>query len=52
MNAADKDAFDAQINGFCDPERFDKPVVFEVFTNAEDEQEALSNLRAFNRPIG
>ena len=52
LAAADKDAFDAQIDGFCDPQGYDKPVVFEVFTDAEDEKEALANLRAFNRPIG
>lgn len=54
LTAADKEAFDAQIGAFCDadPERFQKPVVFEVFIDAADEQEALSNLRAFNRPIG
>ena len=52
LTAADKDAFDAQIGPFCDPGAFDRPVVFEVFTEAEDEQTALKNLRAYNRPIG
>lgn len=52
LSAADREAFDERIKPFCDPEAFEKPVVFEVFTEAEDEQEALKNLRAFNRPIG
>ncbi len=52
MTASDKDAFDAQIDAFCDPDGFEKPVVFEVFTDAEDEKTALSSLRAYNRPIG
>ena len=52
LRAETKEAFDGQIDAFCDPERFRQPVVFEVFTNAEDEQAALKNLRAFNHPIG
>lgn len=54
MTAADKATFDAQIDTFCDPdpERFKKPVLFEVFTEAADEQEALGSLRACNKPIG
>ena len=52
LAASDKDAFDAQIGAFCDPQAFEKPVVFEVFTDPEDEKTALKNLRAFNRPIG
>ena len=51
MTAAAKDAFDEQIGRFCDPEAFLKPVVFEVFTDAEDEKTALKNMRAFHRPI-
>ena len=49
LSADTKEAFDEQIGSFCDPQKFDKPVVFEVFTDAEREQEALKNLRAFNR---
>lgn len=49
LSADSKEAFDEQIEGFCDPARFEKPVVFEVFTDAENEQDALKNLRAFNR---
>ena len=51
LTAAAKEAFDEQIVRFCDPEAFQKPVVFEIFTAAEDEQTALRNLRAFNRPV-
>jgi len=53
LSADTKDAFDAQIGSFCDPdpEAFQKPVVFEVFTDAEDEKTALRNIRAFNRPV-
>jgi 2-succinyl-5-enolpyruvyl-6-hydroxy-3-cyclohexene-1-carboxylate synthase len=54
MTADTKEGFDAQIASFCDrdPKKFGKPVVFEVFTTAENEKEALGNVRAFNRPIG
>ncbi len=52
LSASDKDAFDERIDAFCDPAAFEKPVLFEVFTEAEDEQTALANLRAYNRPIG
>ena len=52
LAASDKEAFDAQIGAFCDPAAFEKPVVFEVFTDPEDEKTALKNLRAYNRPIG
>ena len=51
MTAGTKESFDAQIGAFCDPDAFKKPVLFEVFTDAEDEKTALSNIRAFNRPI-
>ncbi len=49
LSADTKESFDEQIDGFCDPAHFEKPVVFEVFTDAENEQDALKNLRAFNR---
>lgn len=52
LTADSKESFDAQIDSFCDPNAFNAPVVFEVFTEAEDEQTALKHLRAFNRPIG
>lgn len=52
LSASDKDAFDERIDAFCDPAAFEKPVLFEVFTETEDEQTALANLRAYNRPIG
>lgn len=53
MTADTKEAFDKQIESFCDanPNRFGHPVVFEIFTDAENEKTALSSLRAFNRPI-
>lgn len=50
LSAGDTQAFDEQIGPFCDPAAFDRPVLFEVFTTAEDEQAALSALRAYNRP--
>ena len=49
--AADKAAFEEQIDAFCDPDAFDRPVVFEVFTDAENEKTALAHLRAFNHPL-
>ena len=52
LSASDKETFDAEIGRFCRRDAFDRPVVFEIFTEAEDEQTALRNLRAYNRPIG
>lgn len=47
MSATDKDQFDAQIDQFCtsDPNAFDKPVVFEVFTTVADEQAGFDLIR-------
>ena len=38
------------IDDFCDPDlrRFDRPVLFEVFTKVEDEQEGLKIFRSIN----
>ena len=53
LTADTKEAFDAQIDAFCDPaiDAFGKPAVFEVFTDAEKEKTALAHLRAYNRPL-
>jgi 2-succinyl-5-enolpyruvyl-6-hydroxy-3-cyclohexene-1-carboxylate synthase len=52
MNANAKEEFLTQIDDFCDSDvnRFDKPVLFEVFTIVKDEQDALRLLREANRP--
>lgn len=49
MTANDKKTFDEQIEEFCHPniDHFDKPVVFEVFTNTIDEKQALNSIQSF-----
>ncbi len=49
LSAEDPAAFDEKIGPFCDPDAFDRPVLFEIFTTAESEQAALAALRACNR---
>ena len=53
LTASDRDTFDATIDAFCDPDpqKLLKPMVFEVFTEVADEQQALKNLRSFNRDM-
>jgi 2-succinyl-5-enolpyruvyl-6-hydroxy-3-cyclohexene-1-carboxylate synthase len=53
MYARDKNEFDNNIDIFCIPEvaTFDKPILFEVFTTVEGEQEGYSLLNSSNRPI-
>ena len=53
MSADTKEAFDANVDAFCDADvnAFEKPVVFEVFTEVFNEQQALKNLRSFNRDL-
>lgn len=48
IDAHDKNEFNAKINDFCNKE-FDKPVIFEVFTTTEDEQEGLKLMQNHNR---
>ena len=48
ISANDKNEFNAKINDFCNKE-FDKPVIFEVFTTTEDEQEGLKLMQNHNR---
>ena len=51
LTADSKQTFDAQINRFCNDD-FDKPVLFEVFTNAEDEKLGLKLMQTHNRKKG
>lgn len=53
LTASTKQEFDSLIDEFCssDVNHFGKPVVFEVFTEISDEQQALANLRSYNQPI-
>lgn len=48
MCAGTKDAFSNQIKDFCNKD-YEKPVLFEVFTNTKDEQEGLNLLQTYNR---
>lgn len=41
MSASDKEEFLANVDRFTCAEQFDKPVLFEVFTNSQDESDAL-----------
>ena len=42
MSAKNKDEFNNNINSFIDID--DKPVIFEVFTNSDDESDALHKM--------
>ena len=48
MCADTKNAFSNQIKDFCNKD-YEKPVLFEVFTNTKDEQEGLNLLQTYNR---
>jgi 2-succinyl-5-enolpyruvyl-6-hydroxy-3-cyclohexene-1-carboxylate synthase len=50
FSASNKTEFLSLIDDFCDPDlrRFDRPVLFEVFTKVEDEQEGLKIFRSIN----
>ena len=48
IQANQKEDFINKIKHFCNDE-FDKPVVFEVFTEVKDEQNGIYNIRTFNR---
>jgi 2-succinyl-5-enolpyruvyl-6-hydroxy-3-cyclohexene-1-carboxylate synthase len=45
LRASTKEEFKAQIDRFLDPSIGDKPIVFEVFTEQDDENEALRTVR-------
>jgi 2-succinyl-5-enolpyruvyl-6-hydroxy-3-cyclohexene-1-carboxylate synthase len=51
LSAATKEAFLALAGDFCSPDknRFDRPVLFEVFTTVKDEQDGLKMLREANQ---
>ncbi len=46
MTASGKEEFDSQLAEFChpDPGHFSAPVVFEIFTDVEDEKKALQSI--------
>lgn len=48
MQANNKEEFLNQIDDFCN-KKFDNPVLFEVFTTIQDEQQALKFMQNFNR---
>jgi len=52
LTANTKEEFLFQIEDFCSPDinKFDKPVIFEVFTTVENEQEGLHLIREANKP--
>lgn len=44
LSASDKEEYLKNLSRFVSPNSFDKPLIFEVFTNSKDESEALSLL--------
>lgn len=44
LSASTKEEFLSVYEGFVNPEPHDKPIIFEIFTNVEDENQALWNL--------
>ena len=44
FSANSKEKFELQINDFCNKE-YDKPILFEVFTNTKEEKQGLNILR-------
>lgn len=53
LSADTKESYDKQLADFCskDINHYDTPVLFEVFTESEDEQLAIKTLRSVNQPI-
>ena len=50
MSASNKEEFEKQIERFTDNNITDKPMIFEVFTNADDESEALHRINNIMEP--
>lgn len=52
LTANTKEELDAQIKDFChkDVDHFGAPVLFEVFTNVSEEQQAVDMIRSANNP--
>jgi 2-succinyl-5-enolpyruvyl-6-hydroxy-3-cyclohexene-1-carboxylate synthase len=48
MSAKSSETFMSLINSFCNDE-FTKPVIFEVFTQNEDEQQGLKMMKTYNK---
>lgn len=49
LTACNKVEFIANLERFCTPDNIEKPIVFEVFTNTEDESGALATIRGFKK---
>jgi len=49
LTACNKVEFTANLERFCTPDNIEKPIVFEVFTNTEDESGALETIRGFKK---
>ena len=45
MTASTEEEYLAQVEHFCNPDIGDRPILFEVFTNNTDEDEALHTMR-------
>ena len=45
LTASNKEEFLQQVEHFVSPEKFDKPILFEVFTNPKEESDALRAIR-------
>ena len=50
ISASNKEEFEGVYGEFLDTEYRDKPILFEVFTTTEDEQNCLMTLRKANQP--
>ena len=51
MSASDKDEFTKVYERFVTPKLTDKPMIFEVFTNTEDESSALEIMRNYMQGV-
>lgn len=45
MTASDKESFMAQVESFVTSERKDKPIIFEIFVDYDDDRNALKMVR-------
>lgn len=52
MSASNKEEFEQQIEEFLDESNLDKSIIFELFTNSEDESEALRTIKNIEKDAG
>lgn len=51
LSASNKDEFMKNINQFLDENKNDKPIIFEIFTNFDDESKALDEIRNLKKNV-